>query len=188
VGNETVPGCEGTGRDGSDYCRYPDSEAPSASTVPTATPTTSSPSVTSKPIGKDPNFETPSPTIASLPPLKTLHSLFVGKYGNCEGDCTRDGKCEGDLVCYKRLAFESVPGCSGAGDEGVNYCCDRPPNYLFYVGREPGANVTLGACEADCDNDSECDVGLMCQFRSGNETVPGCEGDGRDGSDYCRYL
>jgi len=182
-GNETIPDCEGFAREGSDYCRYPDSEAPS-----TSPPPSSSPSVSLKPIGKEPNADTSSPTISPVGlPALTVVNITTGKYGNCEGDCPRDNKCEGDLRCYKREAFEPVPGCSGLGVEAVNYCTDLPDNYLIYVGREPGANNTLSACEGDCDGDSECDEGLVCQSRDGNETIPGCEGFARDGSDYCRY-
>lgn len=35
----------------------------------------------------------------------------------------------------------------------------------------------LQACQADCDDDSECDEGLICYQRQDIEAVPGCDGD-----------
>eukprot|EP00980_Cylindrotheca_fusiformis_P015006 scaffold4127_cov126-Cylindrotheca_fusiformis.AAC.2 len=45
----------------------------------------------------------------------------------------------------------------------------------------------LGLCEGDCDDDPDCEPGLICFQRDGNESVPGCSGGSRDGSrtDYC---
>lgn len=51
----------------------------------------------------------------------------------------------------------------------------------------PAINFPLGLCEGDCDNDGECQAGLTCQQRSGNEDVPGCIGTAVSGEDYCRY-
>jgi len=42
----------------------------------------------------------------------------------------------------------------------------------------------LGECQGDCDNDDECQDGLICMQRSGDEPVPGCSG-GTTGWDYC---
>ena len=43
----------------------------------------------------------------------------------------------------------------------------------------------LGLCQGDCDSDSDCGDGLVCWQRSGFATVPGCEGSGSSGWDYC---
>ena len=40
----------------------------------------------------------------------------------CQGDCDSDSQCEGDLKCFLRDEFESVPGCSGQGLSGKDYC------------------------------------------------------------------
>eukprot|EP00980_Cylindrotheca_fusiformis_P014675 scaffold3995_cov45-Cylindrotheca_fusiformis.AAC.1 len=39
----------------------------------------------------------------------------------------------------------------------------------------------------DCDNDHDCESGLVCFQRDENESVPGCSGGSSDGSrtDYC---
>lgn len=50
----------------------------------------------------------------------------------------------------------------------------------------PSAAFPLGLCEGDCDSDSDCVAGLKCLQRSGDETVPGCDGStGTSGEDYC---
>ena len=46
----------------------------------------------------------------------------------CEGDCDLDEDCEKGLFCYRRSAFELVPGCAGQGVTGRDYCFD--PNDL----------------------------------------------------------
>ena len=93
---------------------------------------------------------------------------------------------QGSLVCYLRFAAgEPVPGCSGDGISREDYCCNRPPNYLLYVGNGLGPNG-LGLCEGDCDDDTDCAESLICEQRRGFTEVPGCEGMGRKGSDYCR--
>ena len=40
--------------------------------------------------------------------------------------------------------------------------------------------------EGDCDSDAQCDGSLICRYRNGDEDVPGCQGEGTSGEDYCR--
>ena len=51
---------------------------------------------------------------------------------------------------------------------------------------DPGSGAL---CEGDCDDDTECDVGLLCYQRdSEDEAVPGCGAGGQTTSstwDYC---
>ena len=73
---------------------------------------------------------------------------------------------------------------------GKDYCAARPTDTtLFLRGQNgnPSANFPLAACDGNCDSDSECAEGLICQARSGTEVVPGCDGLGASGKDYCRY-
>ena len=55
------------------------------------------------------------------------------KLGRCQGDCSSNDDCIGDLKCYKRKDFapggndgrlESVPGCIGHGEWKYDYCYD----------------------------------------------------------------
>jgi hypothetical protein len=46
----------------------------------------------------------------------------VGSLGLCQGDCDDDQDCGPNLKCFWRSAFEDVPGCTGRGKEGWDYC------------------------------------------------------------------
>jgi len=83
-----------------------------------------------------------------------------------------------------------VPGCSGDGVSGNDYCAARPTDTtLFLRGNNgsPSSNFPLSNCEGDCDTDGECETGLICQQRSGGEAVAGCDGFDPSDNDYCRY-
>lgn len=108
--------------------------------------------------------------------------------GVCEGDCDKDSHCDFGLVCFQRNGTATVPGCTGEGGSGLDYCITpTEPNTLVLMGddNEPVENFPLGACQGDCDNDSECQFGLKCVQRSKLEEVEGCVGDGQNGMDYC---
>ena len=94
------------------------------------------------------------------------------------------------MVCFDRVGDEQVPFCSGPGVTGLDYCANRPQNWLIYLGRDVGANQTLGLCEGDCDNDAQCEGNLICTETVGgvNQPVPGCDGDYRQGAGYGRLL
>lgn len=113
-----VPGCEGGENDASrtDYCI----QDPGGNPLPTHRPTPrpqSTPRPTSKPadsgmihyLGNDGNP-------ASVFPLPV-----------CGGDCDGDNDCAGDLICYQRDRFSTVPGCSGGEqDSSRTDYCTRP--------------------------------------------------------------
>lgn len=42
--------------------------------------------------------------------------------GMCEGDCDTNADCAPGLVCFQRSGTEAVPGCSGLGTSGKDYC------------------------------------------------------------------
>jgi glucose/arabinose dehydrogenase len=55
----------------------------------------------------------------------------------------------------------------------------------------PAASFPLKRCQADCDNDNECEGDLVCFQRIANETVPGCFGYEKVhffGRDFCVEL
>jgi len=82
----------------------------------------------------------------------------------------------------------SVPGCVGVVSGATDYCAYRPTATSFFLrgnNGSPLANFPLGLCEGDCDSDSECEGSLVCQYRSGDEAVLGCEGHAASGEDYC---
>jgi hypothetical protein len=45
--------------------------------------------------------------------------------GECEGDCDSSLDCFGDLKCFRRKDSGPVPGCSGSGKAGWDYCIKR---------------------------------------------------------------
>ena len=60
---------------------------------------------------------------------------------------------QGDLLCFSRAADEEVPGCTGAGESGKDYCWDRTvyPELLVYRGNEDIWNPLLQRCEGEKD-------------------------------------
>ena len=98
------------------------------------------------------------------------------------------------MKCFQRNAMQAVPGCSGAGTNGWDYCLDptiRPDHYVAEVGNNniPSTAFPLEECAGDCDNDGECAPGLRCHQRGGGEPVAGCYGAIGEalngGSDFC---
>ncbi|CAJ1930817.1 unnamed protein product [Cylindrotheca closterium] len=61
------------------------------------------------------------------------------------------------------------------------------PDNLTYKGNNgnPRTAFPLTKCEGDCDGDSDCQGSLKCFERTGTEAVPGCNGGGFYGIDYC---
>ena len=71
---------------------------------------------------------------------------------------------QGDLVCFTRDGVEKVPGCTGQGEPGDDYCTVRPSDsYLIYKGN---GRTNLGLCEGDYDEDDDCASGFYCFERS----------------------
>ena len=106
--------------------------------------------------------------------------------GKCAGDCD-NGDCREGLECFHLggSGYSAVPGCHGEGFPIFGYCIDpasKDYSTLTSFGWHPGTN--LGKCVGDCDNNS-CRDGLECFKRSGYSAVPGCQGKGVDGFDYC---
>ena len=160
-GNEAVPGCTGLGEAGKDYCYY-------ASPVPNPTPSP---------------VEQPSNELVIMGDNGSPSSAFP--LGECQGDCDYDSQCQvrtnaslgqhltyfvadcfcfllsqWGLNCYERDGTETVPGCTGGGESGKDYCYVPPSGELVLMGDEdePAANFPLGECEGDCDNDGDCAV------------------------------
>jgi hypothetical protein len=101
----------------------------------------------------------------------------------CQGDCDSDLDCGFGLNCFRRLSAEPVPGCTGSGMEGVNYCYVPPPGRLVVTGTGP--IFSLEKCEGHCEADSDCAGKLKCFKRLYLQEVPGCDGLGAIGINYC---
>merc|ERR1712091_376937 len=51
-----------------------------------------------------------------------------GKLKMCEGDCDTDSHCDTGLKCFQRSGrngYATVPGCTGKGVEGHDYCTKK---------------------------------------------------------------
>ncbi|KAI2492348.1 Bacterial protein of unknown function (DUF839) [Fragilaria crotonensis] len=155
--------------------------------APTATPT-SAPTATPTAVPtKTPTAApTATPTAAPTSAPKSLVTGTPSPLGECEGDCDIDDDCFGDLSCFQRTGIEAVPGCSGTGVSGTDYCYKTTGAGVFsYVGDEdvPIRAFPLGNCEGDCDADADCAPGHLCW--KNNSPVPGCTGTKVSGKEYC---
>lgn len=94
------------------------------------------------------------------------------RLNRCEADCDSDNDCIGNLKCFQRNGYTSIPGCSGSGVNGYDYCYDpnwNKPKYLL-----PSINtIEL--------NSGESGRGADGVWRSGPTTNEGKEGSGRLG-------
>lgn len=108
--------------------------------------------------------------------------------GLCQGDCDNDIECFGDLTCFMRTGFQTVPGCSGAGQYGKDYCYNpQKPEALTFLATKQmhPESYPLRKCQGQCDSDADCADTLKCFERTGTQTVPGCTGTGVTGRAYC---
>ncbi|CAB9514039.1 CLECT [Seminavis robusta] len=126
---------------------------------------------------------------ATDPPLLDVEGCndpFV-PCARCMGDCDTDDDCENGLLCFLRPGIDGspVPGCSGSGSPGTDYCFQPLGDTLRLSAVSCSAVSPCGICFGDCDTDSDCSPGLVCQERDGMEEMPGCLGSGIPGLDYC---
>jgi len=105
----------------------------------------------------------------------------------CDGNCSRNSDCSGDLICYKDAmnTVRMVPGCtfSVGWSKSFNYCVDKK-----YEVRHLGWGGMRGLCEGDCANSDNCYGHLICQQSDYFDTIHGCvypEILQQSGSDMC---
>lgn len=133
------------------------------------------------------------PDMFRWPNLKLVtkkgESVGKTKLKRCAGDCDSDD-CANGLKCFQRSGLVVIPSCStkDLGMKDVDYCY-KPPKLDDSPGKDGkrwfGKKMTT--CQGDCDSDSDCENGLKCfkVKRGVKAKVPGCEGEGTDGFDYC---
>ena len=126
-----------------------------------------------------------APTGTGLTPLQGGNDNKAKNLEACIGECDNDGQCKSGLKCFQRNDFTPVPGCSGKGKKGWDYCYDPTGSTELQGGNDNKAK-NLDACIGECDNDGQCKSGLKCFQRSHGETIPGCTGSGAGKDwDYC---
>ena len=108
----------------------------------------------------------------------------------CQGSCSSDFECGGDMRCFRRDGNEPVPGCYGPGIFGEGYCYD--PLHSIDTLNQPRISLTgcskenpCRLCEGDCRSDMDCVGNLVCQQKQGPGTVDGCSGFDPSNSDFC---
>ena len=116
-----------------------------------------------------------------------MHSPNITEVFESTFSCSENG-----LICFQR-DFEprTVPGCNGdafqVGNGDDDFCIQASANTLNFRGDngQPASAFPLGNCQGDCDSDEECAGNLRCFERAEFEDVPGCQGFGVSGFDYC---
>jgi len=117
-------------------------------------------------------------------PLQGTDDNSATNLAACIGECDSDDQCAPGLKCFQRSGIGPIPGCSGAGEWGWDYCYN-PAGSIVLSGHNNNYATNLAACTHECDNDGQCAAGLRCFQRDGQETIPGCTGNGVSGWDYC---
>jgi hypothetical protein len=157
--DEPVRGC-GTGPPGLysvDFCIDPqDIQTASAST------TLPDPTSTSVPT----SVETDIPVVLTMQPRTDMPSAAPSE----------------DPSAAPTDAVTEQPTSSVTEDSVSSEPTDQLPFLQLIVNKD---NAKLGECFGDCDLDSDCSEGLICFQRSFREPVPGCQGDGTYGADFC---
>jgi hypothetical protein len=148
-GFEAVPGCTGKGKNSTDYC-YDPADGPGSLEVVSGTGTTLSrcqghcdsdsncaddlacfqqdgtntfiPGCTGQ-VTSGTNYCYNPDDFNDLVTIQ-YESRDSEGLSRCQGDCWSDTECSGDLKCFQRDEFEPVPGCTGGGSSGTNYCYD----------------------------------------------------------------
>lgn len=100
--------------------------------------------------------------------------------GNCEGDCDNSSHCADGLLCFSRGSgsVQLVPGCTGLGVAGMDYCYDPnasivlPPTEAPSLPPQTGEPTPLPGCSAEvrvCPDGSR-----LYQDRFNNCEFPEC--------------
>ena len=61
----------------------------------------------------------------------------------------------------------------------------NPPLVMKGNKGKPERHFPLGLCEGNCRSDEQCEGDLVCFERKGFVAVPGCDGQGKKGRNYC---
>lgn len=131
--SEVVPGCAGDAKKFlyANFCAHKDHTfSPTISPTKSAVPTVSQfPSIIPS------SYPTNVPS-TSTAPTDTVVLEFIAwapsePLGWCQGHCTSDVQCAGDLVCFQRSSTLVVPGCAGNSKNFLytNFCVYKDHTY-----------------------------------------------------------
>ena len=76
-------------------------------------------------------------------------------------------------------------GCNIDSEHHIHPTRSYHNKWLKPVLDQGGFPRPLEECAGDCDSDDDCNEGLTCYQRHGDEDVPGCTGEAKSKWDYC---
>ena len=92
---------------------------------------------------------------------------------------TGDHQCKSGLECHQRDYGDPIPSaCCGSRSNSDDICAPPEPDFERYseptdfVGNYDHAKGALGLCQGDCDDDCDCEIGLVCWGRDYKEPLP----------------
>eukprot|EP00980_Cylindrotheca_fusiformis_P005679 scaffold1184_cov132-Cylindrotheca_fusiformis.AAC.100 len=192
--NDPVPGCAGSDSSRTDYCTYP-GMLPVAS-IPTLNPTktfkaefpTTVPTAESDMPSTVPSVQSDMPSTvptseSDMPSTEpTQESAIPSAPPSQESDMPSAAPTqESDMPASVPTQESDMPSTVPTQAEPT----PSIPILVSYSGSPPLFRFPLGLCEGDCDNDSQCQAGLICFQRTGPIPVPGCRGSDSSLTDYC---
>ena len=172
-----IPGCNGLGESHKDYCYDPADYDPATYGQHSGTGGgVAPPTVYTNPHSQ--RAPTRAPTYYWQGPAPTWN----------QGSNLTPGSAPG-VSSPQALTPVPVPASTSTG---YNPIYAPPPStkldFVSYKGGNCDRFYKCGLCQGDCDTDLDCSGGLVCYQRQGWETIPGCQGYGGQGADYCSYA
>ena len=156
--------------------------SPAVSTVTTISPTMSvtiAPTV--NPVSEPPTSSAPTTMLVLSDVVQGCSEVMP--CGLCNGGCVDDDGCEEGLFCFRRIGYDTVPGCLGPGIYALSYCYNP---FVFGLTEtellldeqecDREKDRQCEKCRGECSDDDDCKDGLFCYRRFGFEQVPGCTG------------
>lgn len=194
-GVNAAPGCIGQDLSRTDWCVLPTSLQ-----VPVPTPK-------ALPVNIPP-LVVPVASVPAIPLVEKVRKCTTSdQCKRCEGHCSSDGDCQGDLVCFQKVdGNPSVPGCIGKDFSRTDWCTSGKPTPvaspvlqqqspsviaipLNRKVRECNSRDPCGQCEGNCADDDDCEGSLICFQKGvaqpGVDAVPGCIGQDLSRTDWC---
>ncbi|KAL3935785.1 MAG: hypothetical protein SGBAC_008760, partial [Bacillariaceae sp.] len=117
-------------------------------------------------------------------PSFVVEDLVPGYNADCEAAFVANSMMS-EIENFENYNCQEMVEFYGRASE---YLCPKPLP-LTVVGNNgiPESAFPLGWCQGDCDDDGDCEAGLICFQRDADTAIPGCSGGLEDGSrtDYC---
>lgn len=170
---EPVPGCNGAGEFGGDYCYNVSSSIEGFTSSPTLFP-----------------VQSPSPSPTTISPTNEADCTdnpieWIDSFGDSCDWYAIGSRCKKFGSKFDNLGFTANDACcvcGGGGGGGM-----APPVLTWFGFSGCSSRNPCGECQGDCDFDSDCAGDLKCFERFDQQSVPGCDGSGEFGGDYCHH-